>query len=324
MKTSAFTPTGLLKMSGEHPLAQRIYSATRAALGPELAGEMASFADCFAFAFALAVARGATLLERAWGQMLPTEVTDLLGEKEEEYGLIPSPGASITARRQALAARMLVPGGAGRLNIENALQTLLGASFIAYRTTAPAERAMWPTTLGSAPQNLVDPATERKLLHVVPAVSIGLGAPQTVTYAPVLPLAPAGSLNTLAVGDQLVVEPELLGRAEVVTVSAVADHGQGVPTFTAIFNEAHEPGCWATTMPFPAWTSTQRASLVIVDALAALDPEVRRQINELMDRLARCVSTWAIVQATGPTQAGPYRLSVSPLDATPLGAVTTY
>ncbi len=323
MKTSAFTPTGLLKLSGEEPLARRIYKATRAALGAQLAGQPASFADCFAYAFALGVARGATLLERAFGQMLPTEVTDLLGAQEEEYGLIPSPTASITARRQALAARMLLPGGAGRLNVENALRSLLGARFVAYRTTVPVERAVWPPVLGTAPQNLVDPGVARKLLHISPAISIGLGAPQTVAYAPVEPLPPASSPHTLALGDQVVIEPELLARAEVVTVSALGTDATSAPTFTAVFNQAHEPGCWATTMPFPMWTSTQRFSLIVVEALAALDPEVRRQVHELMDRIARGVSTWAVVQATGPNQAGPFLLDKSPLGATPLGLIAT-
>jgi hypothetical protein len=322
MKTSAFTPTGLLKLSGEEPLARRLYKATRAMLGAQLAGEPASFADCFAYALALGIARGATLLERAFGQMLPTEVTDLLSAQEEEYGLIPSPSASITARRAALAARVLLPGGAGRLNVENALRNLLGASFVAYRTTTPAERAFWPPALGNAPQNLVDPAVARKLLRVSPPISIGLGAPQTVAYTPVEPLAQAGSRHTLAVGDKVVVEPELLARAEVVTVAALGVHGAGAPTFTGVFNQAHEPGCWATTMPFPAWTSTQRFSLVVVEALAALDPEVRRQVHELMDRIARGVSTWAVVQATGPHQAGPFLLDKSPLNATPFGTIT--
>jgi hypothetical protein len=39
-------------------------------------------------------------------------------------------------------------------------------------------------------------------------------------------------------------------------------------------------------------------------------------------RLARGVSTWAIVvQATGPNQAGPFRLDTSPLNATPFGTL---
>jgi hypothetical protein len=322
MHTSAFTPTGLLKLRGEEPLARRLYKATRAALGAQLAGEEGSFADCFAYAFALGVARGALLLERAFGQMLPTRVSDLLGAQEQEYGLVPSPTESITERRQALAARVLLPGGAGRLNMEQALTSLLGSSFIAYRTTAPAERAVWPPALGNAPQNLVDPGTARKLLHVAPAISIGLGEPQTVTYVPVDPLPQAGAIHTLAIGDQVVVEPELLARAEVVTVSALGTDATGTPNFTAVFNQAHEPNCWATTNSFPMWTSTQRFSLIIVEALAALDPEVCRQVHDLMERIAREVSTWAIVQATGPNQAGPFRLNTSPLGSTPFGTIT--
>jgi hypothetical protein len=319
MKTSAYTPTGLLKLRGDEPLARRLHKATRTALGTELAGQPASFADCFAYALALAVARGATLLERAFGQMLPSDVTDLLSAQEDEYGLIPAPTASITTRRKALAARMLLPGGAGRLNVENALKALLGSRFVAYRTTAPAERGMWPPALGSGPQNLATPDVARKLVRIVKPISVGLGAPQTVAYTPVEPLAPPGTPHTLQIGDRVLVEPEIVARAEVVTVEDLV--ANGLPAFKAVFNQAHEPGSWATTMPFPIWTSTQRYALVVLDAASALDPEVRRQVHELMDRIARGVSTWAIVQATAPSQAGPFLLDKSPLGATPLGAI---
>jgi hypothetical protein len=321
MKTSAFTPTGLLRLRGEEPLARRLYKATRAVLGPELTGEQASLADTFAYALAMAIARSATLVERAFGQMLPGDVTDLLDAQEEEYGLIPSPTASLTSRRRALAARMLLPGGAGRLNVENSLRALLGGRFIAYRTARPSERAVWPADLAGASQNLALPTVARKLVRVVPAVSVGLGAPQAVAYAPVDPIPADGDVHTLDVGDRVFVEPELLARAELVTVAALGADPSGAPTLTATFQHAHEPGCLATTAPLPTWTSTQRFSLVVVEALAALDPEVRRQVHELMDRIARGVSTWAIVQATAPHQAGPFILGKSPLGATPLGVV---
>jgi hypothetical protein len=321
MKTSAFTTTGLLKLSSEQPLAKRLYGAVRAALGPALAGETTEFTDAFSYAFAMAVARSATLLERAFGQMLPSEVTDLLAAKEAEYGLIPLPNASITARRSALAARMLLPGGAGRLNVENALRALLGAAFVGYHTTTPAERAAWPHELGATPQNLQLPSAARKIVRLMSPISMGLGKPQAVTYRAVDPLAPSGSHHVLAINDRLVVEVEHLSRAEVVTVAALGDtHTTGL-TFTATFEKAHEPGCWGTTQTFPVWTSTQRFALVVVAAAAALDPETQRQIHELMERLARGVSTWAIVQATGRNQAGPFVLGKSPLGVTPLGTI---
>jgi len=320
MKTSAFTSTGLLKLSSREPLAQRLYGTVRAALGPQLAGDTTEFADAFAYAFAMAVARAATLLDCAFGQMLPSEVTDLLPAREAEYGLIPPPNASITARRRALAAQVLLPGGAGRINLENALRALLGTNFVGYSTTKPAERAVWPLSLGDTPQNLQLPSVARKLIRLVSSISVGLGAPQTVMYAVVDPLPASGSSQILAVHDRLVIEAERLSRSEVVTVTALGVTRRG-PTFTATFQKAHEPECWGTTQPFPVWTSTQRAALVVVEPAVALDPETQRQIHELLERLTRGVSTWTIVEATGHDQAGPFVLGKSPLGATPFGTV---
>jgi hypothetical protein len=329
VQPSAFTSVGLLDLNSNEPLAKRLYGVIKAALGSAFAPDTPSLTDNFAYAFAMATARSATLLERAYGQMLPTEVYDLLAPREDEYGLIPAPNATITERRAALAARMLLPGGAGRLNVENTLEALLGATFVAYRTTKPTERAVWPPMLGAVSQNFALPTVARKLVQVVPAISIQLGSAQTVAYQPVVPVpdpTDPNALPVLTVGDALIVEPELPMRAERVVVTGLGTQagpgGTVVPTFTATFLNAHESECWASTMPFPLWTSTQRASLVLLTSAAALDMETRRQTHELMDQLARGVSTWALVQQTGPSQAGPFLLTKSPLNATPLGVVT--
>jgi hypothetical protein len=75
----------------------------------ELAGQPASFVDCFAYALALAVARGATLLDRAFGQMLPTEVTDLLGAQEDEYGQIPAADPNVPSTTRGSRQRRASP-----------------------------------------------------------------------------------------------------------------------------------------------------------------------------------------------------------------------
>ncbi len=58
------------------------------------------------------------------------------------------------------------------------------------------------------------------------------------------------------------------------------------------------------------------------DAYAAIDPQVRRRTSEQLQRQARGVSVWSVVQKTADGEAGPLTLDSSPMDATPIGLVT--
>ena len=81
-------------------------------------------------------------------------------------------------------------------------------------------------------------------------------------------------------------------------------------------------GVTFTNMPFPLWGSTKRFNLVVVDAIAAADPETRRKINELLARMVRTVSTWNIVQEDPLNPVLPGRLpGVGPLGYQTIGSV---
>lgn len=313
---SAFTPLGVLRLQSTPSEAEKIYRSLIAGLGKDnYAVTPGSREDgwCYAMARCLAVAR--LTLIHAGKQIDPSCVYEYLADREAEWQIVPGPDDTILERRATLAARKLLPRGARREAVVDALQTLLGGAFVWYRTTKPAEIDTWPASAGAQPMNLQLPSVERKRLSITQPISIGLGSPQSVRYQ----LADAAQPALLA-GDELVVEPENPARAEPVTVLSLS---AGPPaTFRATFNGPHDTGCLGTTMPWPAWASSQRFDLVILTAAAALDPETRRKLNDLLQRLLRGVSTWGIVQETGPGFAGPFVIGVSPIGATPFGIVT--
>lgn len=323
-KLSLFTPLGLLKMSSAPSPAKVIYDAKKAALGGDGTNfviRQGSRLGARLYAESIMEALIDEKIRRAGNQDLPSKVFEQLPDREREFGLTPAAGDSFHGRKLALAARMLLPGGATRNNVENALRTLLGDDFIAYRTILPGERVKWPANLGDQPMNLKRPDIPRKLIRITDPITIGLGSPQLVGFSAVSPPATADD-PVLRKGDVLVVEPEVLGRTETVTVTGVFQDDFGGMTFRATFNQAHETNAWASTAPYPLWISTQRTCLVVLSASAAVDPEKRRQTNDLLARILRGVSTWSIVAQTAPNQAGPFVLNQSPMNATPFGTVT--
>jgi len=311
-RLSAFTPTGLLRMSSQPSEAENIYHAVIALLGDNYDTSPGSRMDGWAYALARVLGVVRLTLIHAGLQIAPPYVAEMMGLREQEWQIVPGPDDSLPTRRATLAARELLPQGAARQAVVGALQTLLGSSFVWYRTTKPAELAVWPQALGDQPQNLQIPTVERKRLTVTAPISIGLGSPQAVPYAMVDAEQPA-----LLVGDKLLVEPTDLVRAEVVEIAAVTPS-----TFTATFSQPHNVGSIGTTMPFPAWISTQRSDLVSVSPSIAVDPETRRKIGDLLERMLRGVSTWQIAAQTGPQTAGPFLIGVSPIGATTFGLVT--
>jgi hypothetical protein len=95
--------------------------------------------------------------------------------------------------------------------------------------------------------------------------------------------------------------------AKTVAINATIPHGFDVVGFTH---------------PYPAWRSTKRHSLVVLSVSAAADPEKRRKVNELMQRMARTVSTWDICAGSGSSTTGPFTVGGGLLGITTIGAVS--
>ena len=96
-----------------------------------------------------------------------------------------------------------------------------------------------------------------------------------------------------------------------------------VRQFTAIFQEPHDAGATVTTMSWPFQWSTQRFNFVVVNSLAAVNANLRRQVNVFMAKAMRGVSEWSIVEPATVTALGgtlgPFALSSSPIGTVPLG-----
>ncbi len=300
MLFSEFSPFGHFAFSGRIPKGQRVYESMRESLGGNYAEDRGGIQMARLYAQAMGIASALYTLERAGNNAVPRKTTELLAEAEREWGIIPAPTATLKQRRSALAARRLLPRGARREAIENALLELLGADFVAYFGATTPPHITWG---GEGVGNFAKPGSPRKLVRIVAAIAAGLGAPQTVTYAP---LRSGDPLPDLLPGEQLCVDPGVL--PETVVISA-RDGEQ----FTATFTKPHDPNTVATTQLMPFWGSSARINIVQVSSAAAASPAKRQQINDLMRRMLRGVSTWHIVDQSGPFTVGVGKLGITPI-----------
>jgi hypothetical protein len=326
VKPSAFAPLGLLQPKSGTPAAEKLHATIVGLLsdGSEfaLASDVGSFVDCFSFALARSLAKVQLRQEKLDRSRLAAGAYELLDALEEEFGLTPAPTDTLRTRRRALAAAMKVVLGSRRTVLEQALSDLLGDDYVGLHVQSTGEVSIWPSALGDDPQLLLVPDAPRKLVSLVTAISTDLGSPQQVRYTPIDPNPDVG--HTLTVGDRLVVEPEILGRAEAVTVESLAI-GDPELYFTATFEQAHEPSAMAAQMPFPAWGSSQRHLLVALSSTAAVDAEKRRKTHELLARTVTGVTTWSICPASGASQCGPWTLDdplFGRLDCNPMAIVS--
>lgn len=330
MHLSLFAPPGLEDLEGGKPIAEAIHKTALALFARHskdvgaFSTEPGSLVDLFCFATAIVFARVAKTRERIDGERFASDCYAFLAAFEEEYGLHPAADDTIVDRQLALALAKELPRGSRRTELEQALRNLLGDDYLGLHVASGAEVVAWPEELSDEPQLLLDASVPRKLVRILDAISADLGGPITVRYTPIDPSLVDDETHTLAVGDRLVVEPEILHRAEVVTITELGTSGND-PTFTAVFEEAHEPDAWATQMPFPAWTSTQRHLLVALPAEAASDPVTRQRVNERLRKTVTTVTTWNVCSSSGSGTLGPWTIGdpqLGMLGQNPLGLIS--
>ncbi len=308
----------MLAMSSEPSYAETIYNAIVAQLGGQYAVTPGSRMDAWAYATAMGLARARYQFLRVKNQADPRKASDLLPRREDEYGVVPGPTATLEERGEALAAKMRLPLGAVRSNVETQLRAAIGDEFIAYVTTAEADQV---STLRDD-ANFQPPTTPIKLIRLLDPVT-SLGAPLAIRYEN----ADESQVEIkVAAGDKLVIEPETDSVTEVVTVSAAITIDD-VPHIVATFQSPHSADCIATTGPFPDWISTRRYQYVVVDETAIMDREKRRKVNETMADVVRGVSQWAIVPETAAGESGPFTVEDPVLGRAgliPVEAAVTY
>lgn len=314
---SAFTPLGMLRLSGRASHGERIYRSIISGLSSQFDVTEGSRYEAWAFAEAMKLARVKYAAERAAGQALPSSASTLLAKHEADHGLVPAWNETTPSRRAAIAVRWRAPVQPTRLEVETALSDLLGNDFLALVTTSSADASTWPTGFTVSPSNLVSYRTARRLLRFLTPVSFIHPLYSTVAYEVARETGRSDVSDQIAVGDRLVVEAEVPGLTERVTVTAVSSETVDSVTtlyLTARFLHPHNAGCFATTGNYPAQTTTKRRSLIVLTPTAANDRESRRKVNDYMNRVARATSTWDIVQGSGGTT-GTFTVGTSPIGA---------
>ena len=335
MKFSAFARFGHLRFSGKRPLAQRMYESMRDGMKEAFDMTKGTYQEAKTFSMAMGLARARLTVERANNQLDPLKAKEKLPSLERDFGLSPSGNATILERQREVSARKKLLLGSKEGAITAALQTLLGANFVAYRVTKDAERVVYPASPGAVGTWPRKDAT-LKWIKLLDPVAV-TGAPVTVRYEIVngLKTHPGGIAAIIdgtdyltyfggqtsldpQVGEKLTIEPEIPGIAEAVTITAItAPTGLSVtvPTFagevhksageadpwslTATFTKAHTSGCHAhNAVAFQ--TSSQREVRVIVKSAVIVDAETRRKINELLSRAVREVTRWQILEEGSP------------------------
>lgn len=306
MQFTAFAEFGQFEFSSAPCLAQRVYEAIWANLGDNYARD--GYTDAKVYATAMALARLLRTVDRLEAQLDPETVLELLPDREREHGLVVGASATIASRRQALAARMRLPAGDRLPALLGALQTLLGDGFVELQTTTQADAVTYPATAGSL-GNFVLPRVPKRTFQLENNVSIlGVRAERILRLDGTVPT----DEEMPAVGEKVTIEPEHNTQRETVAVISAGRISDNC-FLAATFTKAHPAGARIVCGPWPLWVSTKRTTLVRVTEDVTDDATQLRHLHDLLARIFRAVSTWAVVN-----NGGPFLIDVSPLGFTPL------
>lgn len=310
MRYSCFSSFGLLRFSSKPSVARKIYDAQKKNYGSGFDFTIGTHAEARLYASAMGLGRAAAAIERAGSATDYGKIYELIPVAEKDWGAKPGATATIAERRTGLQRQYRINRGSRPESLDDELATLLGDDFIAVRAVAPDEAV---SNIDDGPYNFTRIELEPKIVTLAEPVGT-LGVPLTVAYSYDDNL-PAVLIQK---GDVLTVQPENTGLAEVVTVT-----GATSSSLTATFTKAHDAFCYATTGHWPNLWSTQRFLYVVVTEEAAADFETRRKIHELMHRLVRATTQWAIVEEPLiGALIGPFTVGVSPIGSTPIGTLT--
>lgn len=150
MQFSAFSSFGFFEFSGEPSLHEQFYDMLPALWGTQhdMSNE-GTYEEAKLFATSGMCALMLTELKHAGNQFNPLTAYDLLPLLENDYLLSPGPKDGVVDRQNAVAAAMLLPGGAKVSNVVNALKKSVGAAFIAYLPN-PAQNTLTPWSANTA------------------------------------------------------------------------------------------------------------------------------------------------------------------------------
>jgi hypothetical protein len=305
---SCFTPFGMLAFSSAPSEAQKYYDllsnqySTAFDITP---GEPDSEdAEAEVYALAMHLARIKLTLQRAGDQRNVANAVDMLPNRELDFLAIPKATDTILQRQQRLSAIRALSLGASQSNIAGVLASVLGPAFVKLRVVAQSEVA---TDLPTS--NFATPGLPPVVAQLTSPVT-QTGVAYWVNYTGIDPTAPAAQLIE---GTSVTVQGENNAQAEVVEVSGTQLASDGVTTqFEATFTNAHDVGATVNTGPFCRWTSNKAFLFVELTPAAAVDAPTRAVVDAYMQKLARGVTGWANVAASGGV-IGPYVVGTTPL-----------
>ena len=320
---SAFTPYGQLEFSSLPATPENVHNALVRATGGNYNTDVddENGAQARLYAWSRQVARAKQELRRAGNQHEPLKVTDLLPTQERSHHIVPEPGSTSDERRSVLAVRSELTRGNVKESVENALTTLLGDDFVAYVPLTPAEGGTAipadPSTVGTFVEDTRGPQAYK----IITSIAF-TGTPVLVQYADIDGSSPNVRVN---IGQKLVIDPDKDGLREVVTVTNSVDLTFPVAGsfFEATYTKAHAADA-AVVTSFPFWNSTRKHNVVVVKNGRAVDPELRRKVDDVFARLLQGISTWDIIEEdpAGSGCAGPFEVGVGKIGVTPIGKIT--
>lgn len=222
---SAFSPCGLLECTSDAPDGELFYDELVQLYGGDgvvFDFTPGTYAEAKLYAWAMGLAYVNAELKHAGNQAKAASCYDLLPLLELDYELTPNQGDNVVQRQAALAARMLLVGGASASNIVAGLRAILGAAFYAYVVATPTggsfQPTICPTTPGTGPGAFADVRVPNRLLQLVdPVATTGAGI-----WCAYKNLDTTTSALSLLPGDVVVVQADNTSQMEVVTVTAVA------------------------------------------------------------------------------------------------------
>lgn len=277
-RLSAFTPLGHLRLAGARSDGETFYTSLREGQGGNAVLARDGWQDARLYAEAMTLARAKRCTESAFEQSLPSHVTELLEEREREYGLPVSLALSDNARRARLTDLYRLPVAPTLANLTAKMTEIWGADLVG--VTAPTLAAQ-----GSNGETWGDLATP-KLVRVAETATAGSPATIVVTVA-MGPAPEPGDKFTFAASPAAVFAG---------AVSAVVANPEGTYTLTvASLSNPLPAGALGRTGTYSGARISKGIVRVQINAVALLDGTRRGRTESYLLRTLRGSHTWELV-----------------------------